>query len=74
MDPKTGNIYTEDEAGELSIPLEELIPLDSDYAKNLIAVRQQAAVKLQERLLKDKETEIRRKKNKPARRARKRNR
>ena len=63
MDPKTGNIYTSEQAKLLGFDFDDLIPLHEDEVDQLFKVRVAEAAKIKQR-----------KKNKAARAARKRNR
>ncbi len=49
MDPATGNILTEDEIEMLGKRMEDMIPLSSDVASQLIAERREQAMDLAER-------------------------
>ncbi len=74
MDPATGNILTADEIEMLGKRMEDMIPLSDDLATRLIAERREAAATLAERQAMEHERDLRRKKNKAAKKARKNNR
>jgi hypothetical protein len=74
MDPTTGNILTAEEVEMLGKRMKDMIPLGGDQARELIAERQNQAVAIAERQVRDQQKAQRRKKNKHARKARKNNR
>lgn len=74
MDPATGNILTADEIEMLGKRQQDMIPLSNDLASRLIAERREAAATLAERQTMERDRELRRKKNKAAKKARKNNR
>ena len=74
MDPATGNILTAHEIEMLGKRKEDMIPLSNDLATRLIAERRVAATTLVEHQLMERERDLRRKKKKAAKQARKNNR
>lgn len=74
MDPATGNILTADEIEMLGKRREGMIPLSNDLATRLIAERRVAATTLIEHQTMERERDLRRKKKKAQKQARKNNR
>jgi hypothetical protein len=74
MDPATGNILTADEIEMLGKRQQDMIPLSDDLATRLITERREAATTLAEHQIMECERELRRKKNKAAKKARRNNR
>lgn len=74
MDPGTGNILTADEIEMLGKRQQDMIPLSNDLASQLISERREVAASLQERQIMERERDLRRKKQKARKQARKNNR